>query len=65
MSAPIVPDQEIAQWRANAGPSPGDMPMDRFIAALPLPRYDVAPLSRDEIRRQLGFGLIPQARERQ
>lgn len=25
--------------RANAGPSPGDMPIDRFIAALPLPQY--------------------------
>lgn len=28
--------------RANAGPIPGDMPMDRFVASLPLPVYDYA-----------------------
>lgn len=29
--------------QANAGPVPGDMPMDRFVAALPLPVYSATP----------------------
>lgn len=37
-AAPAAP----APTCANAGPPPGDMPIDRAIAALPLPQYPVA-----------------------
>jgi hypothetical protein len=40
-AAPSVPAQTGTVYRANAGPSPGDYPMDRAIAAMPFPIFDL------------------------
>jgi hypothetical protein len=40
--AAIPPAGDALTNRANAGPSPGDMPIDRFLNALPLPQYPTA-----------------------
>lgn len=39
----LLPAKADTKLQANAGPLPGDMPVDRFIASLPLPQYPSTP----------------------